>query len=71
MVVNNPSLIHQLVADRAQRYQADADRCRLARSVRRASIETVKPKASAPSRRRFQFRAVTRASEPTPITPSS
>jgi hypothetical protein len=71
MVVNNPSLIHQLVEDRAQRYQAEADRWRLARSARSSSIETVEPKASAPARRRLRFRAVTRASEPTPITPSA
>ena len=71
MVVNDPSFTRQLVADRAQRYQAEADSWRLARSARRASIETVKPKASAPARRRLRFRTVRRASEPTPITRST
>ena len=71
MVVNDPSFTHQLVTDRAQLYQAEADVWRLARSARRASIDTVEPKASVPARRRLRFRTVTRASEPTPITPST
>jgi hypothetical protein len=69
MVVNDPRFTHQLVADRAQLYQAEADAWRLARSARRASIETVEPKASARAHRWLRFRRVTHAFDPTPVTP--
>lgn len=71
MAVNDPSFSRQLALDRARIYQAEADTWRLARSARRASIETVEANGSGPARRRLRLRTVARASEPNAIRPSA